>query len=139
MTRGRCGSLLHIRMTFAFTTPRRFSRRTGEMNDENQVPGKCVDRVAYDGGSCGRAGTRSDAGGEGQGAPVFGIYKEECSGGYQRAVGSTVELQAGAGPLVGGAGDGALSGGGRLYPRDGERKDHDGAGGRARPRREKDG
>src|SRR5258705_4768226 len=30
MTRGRCGSLLHIRMTFAFTTPRRFNRRTGE-------------------------------------------------------------------------------------------------------------
>src|SRR6266536_2939175 len=28
MTRGRCGSLLHIRMTFAFTTPRRFNRRT---------------------------------------------------------------------------------------------------------------
>src|SRR5258705_7147737 len=28
MTRGRCGSLFHIRMTFAFTTPRRFSRRT---------------------------------------------------------------------------------------------------------------
>jgi len=24
MTRGRCGSLLHFRMTFAFTTPRRF-------------------------------------------------------------------------------------------------------------------
>jgi len=42
------------------------------------------DRVAYDGGSCGRVGTRSDAGGEGQGAPVSGIYKEECSGGYQR-------------------------------------------------------
>src|SRR6266481_7411380 len=30
MTQGRCGSLVHIRMTFAFTTPRRFSRRTGE-------------------------------------------------------------------------------------------------------------
>src|SRR6202162_1067807 len=30
MTRGRCGSLLHIRMTFAFTTPRRFNRRTGD-------------------------------------------------------------------------------------------------------------
>jgi len=30
MTRGRCGSLIHIRMTFAFTTPRRFNRRTGE-------------------------------------------------------------------------------------------------------------
>src|SRR5712692_166349 len=30
MTRGRCGSLNHFRMTFAFTTPRRFSRRTGE-------------------------------------------------------------------------------------------------------------
>src|SRR5216684_1448166 len=28
MTRSRCGSLLHIRMTFAFTTPRRFNRRT---------------------------------------------------------------------------------------------------------------
>src|SRR5258708_3386010 len=28
MTRCRCGSLFHIRMTFAFTTPRRFSRRT---------------------------------------------------------------------------------------------------------------
>src|SRR5260370_36580105 len=28
MTRGRCGSLLHFRMTFAFTTPRRFNRRT---------------------------------------------------------------------------------------------------------------
>jgi hypothetical protein len=28
MTRGRCGSLHHIRMTFAFTTPRRFNRRT---------------------------------------------------------------------------------------------------------------
>src|SRR5580700_250376 len=30
MTRGRCGSLFHFRMTFAFTTPRRFNRRTGE-------------------------------------------------------------------------------------------------------------
>ena len=29
MTRGRCGSLLHIRITFSFTTPRRFNRRTG--------------------------------------------------------------------------------------------------------------
>src|SRR5882672_9982243 len=29
-TRGQCGSLTHIRMTFAFTTPRRFNRRTGE-------------------------------------------------------------------------------------------------------------
>src|SRR5246500_655388 len=28
MTRGRCGSLFHFRMTFAFTTPRRFNRRT---------------------------------------------------------------------------------------------------------------
>src|SRR5437879_4142218 len=30
MTPGRCGSLLHIRMTLSFTTPRRFNRRTGE-------------------------------------------------------------------------------------------------------------
>src|SRR5207302_8470332 len=29
MTRGRCGSLIHYyRMTFSFTTPRRFNRRT---------------------------------------------------------------------------------------------------------------
>src|SRR3989442_15117605 len=33
MTRGRCGSLLHIRMTFAFTTPRRFNRRTRRIPD----------------------------------------------------------------------------------------------------------
>src|SRR6267154_4200586 len=32
MTRGRCGSLFHIRMTFAFTTPRRFNRRTRSKN-----------------------------------------------------------------------------------------------------------
>ena len=30
MTQGRCGSLLHIRMTLSFTTPRRFNRHTGE-------------------------------------------------------------------------------------------------------------
>ena len=30
MTRARCGSLIHIRMTFPFTRPRRFSRRTGD-------------------------------------------------------------------------------------------------------------
>src|SRR5215469_6103361 len=30
MTQGRCGSLRHIRMTFSFTTPRRFNRRTGD-------------------------------------------------------------------------------------------------------------
>src|ERR1700692_2225878 len=29
MTQGRCGSLLHIRMTLSFTTPPRFNRRTG--------------------------------------------------------------------------------------------------------------
>src|SRR5487761_1114902 len=28
MTRGRCGSLTHFRVTFSFTTPRRFNRRT---------------------------------------------------------------------------------------------------------------
>src|SRR6202162_5978238 len=28
MTQGRCGSLLHIRVTLSFTTPRRFNRRT---------------------------------------------------------------------------------------------------------------
>src|SRR5258706_8294796 len=39
MTRGRCGSLLHIRMTFAFTTPRRFNRRTGEETMETRKLG----------------------------------------------------------------------------------------------------
>src|SRR6267378_3080738 len=40
MTRGRCGSLVHIRMNFAFTTPRRFSRRTGELS-------MTLDKVVY--------------------------------------------------------------------------------------------
>src|SRR6266704_3741476 len=35
MTRGRCGSLIHFRMTFAFTTPRRFNRRTGDVAMKN--------------------------------------------------------------------------------------------------------
>src|ERR1700694_3032801 len=35
MTQGRCGSLLHIRMTLSFTTPRRFNRRTGERVMQN--------------------------------------------------------------------------------------------------------
>src|SRR5438309_1839379 len=33
MTRGRCGSLLHIRMTLSFTTPRRFQPAHKEMNE----------------------------------------------------------------------------------------------------------
>src|SRR5262249_9476032 len=35
MTRGRCGSLPHIRMTFSFTTPRRFIRRTSRSAMKN--------------------------------------------------------------------------------------------------------
>src|SRR5260370_11990083 len=37
MTRGRCGSLIHFRMTFAFTTPRRFNRRTGDTVMKNKI------------------------------------------------------------------------------------------------------
>ena len=33
----RCGSLIHIRMTFAFTTPRRFNRRTGDCRNDPPV------------------------------------------------------------------------------------------------------
>src|SRR5262249_37898216 len=33
MTRGRYGSLALYRMTFAFTTPRRFNRRTGDFTN----------------------------------------------------------------------------------------------------------
>src|SRR6266446_309686 len=116
--------------------PPRGRIRQGEMKDENQVPGRGVDSVAHDGGSYGRLRARSDAGGEGQGAPVSGDDQEGYSGGYKGAVGSAVELQTGAGPLVGGAGDGAHRRGGGLYPWNGERKDHDGAGRRARSRRE---
>src|SRR6202451_505200 len=35
MTQGRCGSLLHIRMTLSFTTPRRFNRRTRRSTMKN--------------------------------------------------------------------------------------------------------
>src|SRR6202030_1153916 len=37
MTRGRYGSLALYRMTFAFTTPRRFNRRTGEQEMAQKV------------------------------------------------------------------------------------------------------
>src|SRR3984893_18692388 len=37
MTRGRCGSLFHFRMTFAFTTPRRFNRPTRSSAKPNPV------------------------------------------------------------------------------------------------------
>src|ERR1700738_4655996 len=49
MTRGRCGSLFHIRMTFAFTTPRRFSRRTGEtaMHADSSVLERMPEALAF--------------------------------------------------------------------------------------------
>src|SRR5207253_6315970 len=107
--------------------------------DENQVPGRGVDRVAFDCGGNGCIGTRSDAGREGQGTTVFGNDQEECSGGDKRAVGSAMELQAGSGPLVGGAGDGAHRGGRRFSTRPGEGKGHVGPRGGSRSRREEDG
>src|SRR6266446_9085943 len=107
--------------------PPRGRIRQGEMKDENQVPGRGVDSVAHDGGSHGCLRARSDAGGEGQGAPVSGDDQEGCSGGYKGAVGSAVELQASAGPLVRGTGDGAYRGGGGPYPRKAGGKGHDGA------------
>src|SRR5882672_4406722 len=112
---------------------------TRREKNENEVRGRSVDRVAFDGGGNGCIGTRSDAGGERQGATVSGDDEEECFGGDKRSVGTTVELQAGTGPLVGGAGNAAHRGSGRFYPWDGEGKDHDGAGRRARPRCEEDG
>src|SRR5467141_848195 len=107
--------------------PPRGRIRQGEMKDENQVPGRGVDSVAHDGGSHGCLRARSDAGGEGQGAPVSGDDQEGCSGGYKGAGGSAVELQASAGPLVRGTGDGAYRGGGGPYPRKAGGKGHDGA------------
>src|SRR5438876_1983294 len=47
MTRGRCGSLIHYyRMTFAFTTPRRFSRRTGESTMKSMFSVKAIPILA---------------------------------------------------------------------------------------------
>src|SRR5215470_10955053 len=37
MTRSRCGSLIHFRVTFSFTTPCRFNRRTGEYPMKHNV------------------------------------------------------------------------------------------------------
>src|SRR5258708_36987867 len=74
--------------------------------NENQVHGRGVDRVAFDGGSCGCIGTRRDPGGEGSRAAISGKDKKESSGDDEGAVGNTVEIQTGAGPLVGGANDG---------------------------------
>src|SRR6266852_583998 len=111
-------------------------KRQGEKKDENQVPGRAVNRVAFVGWSRGGIRTRSDAGGEGQGAAVSGNDKEECSGGDKRAVGSAVELQAGTGTLVGGAGDRTHRGSRGFYPQLAEGKGDDGAGRGAGPRRE---
>src|SRR6266699_798800 len=110
--------------------PRPHTTRRGK--DENQVSRWGVDGVISDGGS----GTRSDAGGEGQGVAISGNDEEECSGGHERTVGSAVELQAGAGPLVGSAGDGAHCRGRRFYPRNVEGEGDDRAGGGAGARRE---
>src|SRR6202140_2781715 len=46
MTQGRCGSLLHIRMTLSFTTPRRFNRRTRSTNMKYRLLGKSGLRVS---------------------------------------------------------------------------------------------
>jgi hypothetical protein len=54
----------------------RRSHKTRRKKDENQVPGRSVDRVAFDGGGNGCIGTRSDASGEGQGATVSGDHEE---------------------------------------------------------------
>src|SRR5580658_2140979 len=43
MTRGRCGSLHHFRMTFSFTTPRRFNRRTRRNKMKIKVTSLYVD------------------------------------------------------------------------------------------------
>src|ERR1700674_96425 len=87
-----------------------------ERKNENKVPGSGADCDVFDGSGNGRIRTRSDAGGEGASAAVSGNDKKECSRSDERVVGSTMELQAGTGPLVGGAGDGAHRGGGRFYP-----------------------
>src|SRR5882762_368110 len=116
------------------TASRSHMARRGK--NENQVHGRGVDRVAFDGGSCGCIGTRSDPGGEGSRAAISGNDKKECSGDDERSVGSAVELQAGAGPLVGGTDDGAHRRSRGLYPRLGEGKGHDGAGRGSWTRRE---
>src|SRR5216683_2305150 len=107
-----------------------------ERKDENQVPGRGVDGVAYDGGSHGGISPRIDAGGQGQSTSVSGINKERRSGSDQRLVGSAVELQAGARPLVSSAGDRARRRRGGLYARNLEGKGHDSPGGGSGARRQ---
>src|SRR5258708_37365307 len=77
----------------------------GEKKNESQVPGRCVGRVAFDGGSRDCGGTRGDAGGEGQSAAVSGKDEEKCSRRDEKVVGIAVEIQAGRGAVVGCAGD----------------------------------
>ena len=73
-----------------------------------------------------RSGAGIDAGGQRQSTAVPRNDEEKCSRGHERVVGSAVELQAGAGSLVGGSSHGAHRDRGRLYPGNAERKNHDG-------------
>src|SRR5437879_1136580 len=93
MTRGRCGSLVHIRMNFAFTTPRRFSRRTGRSKNEDQnktdcsthagacrcVCCSCAATIAY--GSRHRFDVRRYA--HGQGQDSCPVHADVCEGRHE--------------------------------------------------------
>src|SRR5690348_12860049 len=110
----------------------------GEGKNEEEIPGRGACWIIFDGWSSRRARARSDAGGERPRAAIPGNDEEKHFGGDERALRSSVELQTGAGALVGGASDGTYRGGRGFYSGDDQGKGHDVSGGRSRPRREED-
>src|SRR5437660_9835532 len=73
--------------------------------DEQQIPDRDARRAASDVRGSGGVRTGSDPGGKGPRTAIPGIDKEKCSGSDQRPVRGAVELQTGAGALVGVASD----------------------------------
>jgi len=73
----------------------------------NQVPGRCADRIASDGGKR-RTSAQEVTQAEKRQRPYkyLETNKEGCSRSNQRPVRSSVEFQAGSGPLVRGTGNG---------------------------------
>src|SRR6266568_2989928 len=108
----------------------------GEGNHEEEIPGRGACCIVFDDRSSSSIRARCDAGRKRPRIAIPGNDEEKHFGGDERALRSSVELQTGAGPLVGGASDGTYRGGGGFYSGDDQGKGHDVSGGRSRPRRE---
>src|SRR5690348_13001070 len=128
MTRLRCGCA----MIFSPVSPTEAEQKE-KANHEEEIPGSGDGRNASDDRSRSCVRARGDPGGKGEGAAIPGNDEEKCVRGYERPFRSAMELQAGAGPVVGGASDGTYRGGGGLYPGDSEGKSDDLTGRRTWP------